>query len=209
MQDIACILPLFMEPTTAPTPLPRKLRFKIILENALYVVAAIILASLIQAFVARPFIVSGNSMDPSITNRAYLIIDQITYRASAPERGDVIVFKAPPDPSKYYIKRIIGLPGETVVINESEVRIINNEYPDGFILEEPYITHAGNDRLRVVVPEGRYFVMGDNRSGSYDSRAWGSLPKSEIEGRVLVRLLPLKKIGIFPAAHIYSYEKTN
>jgi len=86
------------------------------IENVLYIIGAIVLAALIQAFVIRPFIVSGTSMDPVIQNGQYLIVDEVSYHLSAPARGDVIVFKAPPEPTKYYIKRIIGLPGDTVKV---------------------------------------------------------------------------------------------
>jgi signal peptidase I len=175
------------------------------LENVLYIIGAIILAALIQAFVIRPFIVSGTSMDPVIQNGQYLIVDEVTYHFSAPQRGDVIVFKAPPEPTKYYIKRIIGLPGDTVKINDGKVTIFNSEHPEGFTLVEPYITHTDTDSGTYVVPEGNYFVMGDNRSGSYDSRSWGMLPDANIRGRALLRLLPVNDISVLPGKESYEY----
>lgn len=168
---------------------------------------AIALAALIQAYVIRPFIVSGNSMDPVITDKEYLLIDELTYRFSEPKRGDVIVFKAPPEPSKYYIKRIIALPGETVKLQGEKVTIINDAHPSGITLSEPFIVHTHKDSLTVKVPANEYFVLGDNRNGSYDSRAWGTLPLSDIRGRALLRLLPLSKIDYLPG-HV-SYEKTD
>lgn len=185
-------------------PIAVRSKFKIFFENVLYIGAAIGLALLIQAFIIRPFIVSGNSMDPNIKDKQYLIIDEVTYRFREPERGDVIVFRAPPEPKKFYVKRIIGLPGDTVDISGTTVTIINTIYPDGLVLDEPFITHKHRDNVHVTVPEGSYFVMGDNRSGSYDSRSWGMLPETNIRGRALLRLLPFNTITYLPA-HV-DYE---
>ena len=173
-------------------------------ENVLYIAAAVILAVLIQSFVIRPFIVSGASMDPRIENGQYLLIDEISYRMNEPERGDVVVFRASPEPSKYYIKRIIGLPGETVIIKDGIVTIINSEHPKGLVLDEPYIVHTQKDTLTKKVPAGEYFVMGDNRAASYDSRGWGTLPKKEIRGRALLRLLPITTIDYLPGKESYE-----
>lgn len=190
-----------MEQTTTK---PRS-RFLLFLENVLYFASAVGLALLIQAFIVRPFIVSGSSMDPSIKNGQYLIIDAITYRFTEPARGDVIVFRAPPEPTKFYIKRIIGLPGDTVDINGSTITITNEAHPNGFALSESFITHKGADTIHAVVPPGNYFVMGDNRTGSYDSRQWGMLSKEHIRGRALLRLLPLNTIDYLPAHESYEY----
>ncbi len=189
-----------MEPTVVKTPN----RLWIFIENVLYIAAAVGLALLIQAFVVRPFIVSGNSMDPNIKNGQYLIIDEVTYRFREPARGDVVVFKSPPEPTKYYIKRIIGVPGDTVTIDGSTVSIKNATHPEGFTLTEDYITHTHKDILTVTVPPGKYFVLGDNRSGSYDSRSWGMLPEKNIRGRALLRLLPLQTIAYLPAHETYE-----
>ena len=175
------------------------------IENVLYILGAIALAALIQTFIIRPFIVSGSSMDPVIQNGQYLIIDEVSYHLHTPQRGDVIVFKAPPEPTKYYIKRIIGLPGDTVVITDGKITIMNSEHPKGFTLAEPYLTHLSHDNGTFVVKPDTYFVMGDNRSGSYDSRAWGELPKENIRGRALVRLLPVNEITVLPGKETYEY----
>ncbi len=176
-----------------------------VIENILYIIGAILLAVLIQAFIIRPFIVSGTSMDPNIKDKQYLIIDEVTYHIHGPQRGDVIVFKAPPQPSEYYIKRVIGLPGDTVKITGGKVTIINTAHPQGFTLNEPYITHTIDDSGTYVVPQNNYFVMGDNRSGSYDSRAWGMLPIANIRGRALVRLLPVNAISALPGKETYEH----
>lgn len=193
--------PLLTPAPSVPSP---KSRFWIFIENILYIGAAIGLALLIQAFVVRPFIVSGNSMDPDIKNGQYLIIDEISYKVREPVRGEVIVFKAPPEPSKYYIKRIIGLPGDTVDIKGSVITITNTAHPKGLVLDESFITHKSSDNVHITVPEGQFYVMGDNRSGSYDSRSWGMLPEANIRGRALLRLLPISTIDYLPA-HV-TYE---
>ena len=204
--QIVYTTPIPMEPqTTVDTPkLPRSMRLWAFIENVLYIAAAIILAVLIQSFVVRPFVVSGNSMDPVIQHAQYILIDQISYRVNEPERGDVVVFRAPPEPTKYYIKRIIGLPGETVQIKNGTVTIINSLHPDGLVLDESYITHTQRDTLSMEVPAGEYFVMGDNRSGSYDSRGWGTLPFDEIRGRAWIRLLPISTIDYLPGKESYE-----
>ena len=116
----------------------------------------------------------------------------------------MIVFKSPPEPTKYYIKRIIGLPGDTISISGTTITIKNAAHPEGFTLAENYITHSHKDTLTVTVPEGKYFVLGDNRSGSYDSRSWGMLPEANIRGRALLRLLPLSSISYLPAHETYE-----
>jgi signal peptidase I len=149
----------------------------------------------------QPFLVSGNSMRPNFSDGDYLIIDQLTYRIHEPQRGDVVVFRYPNDPSTYFIKRIIGTPGEEVRIAGGKVAIINTTHPNGFILNEPYL---GKDAItghdgEYVVKSGEYFVMGDNRAFSFDSRNWGLLEKKLIIGLVRFRLWPLQALAYVPA----------
>ena len=127
-----------------------------------------------------------------------------TYRFREPQRGEVLVFKSPPEPKKYYIKRIIGLPGETVKIEGEQVTIINTTHPEGIILKEDYVLHPQPSTKTFTVPENQYFVMGDNRAGSYDSRSWGGVPKENIRGRALLRLLPLQHINVLPGNEDYE-----
>ncbi len=175
------------------------------LENILYIIFAVLLALLIQNYVVRPFIVNGNSMDPIIKNSQYLIVDEISYRIDKPDRGDVVVFKAPPEPSKYYVKRIIGLPGETIEIKGQDITIYNAEKPKGFTLNEKFIVHQeDNEYQKIQIPENQYFVMGDNRSGSYDSRFWGNLPEKNIKGRALLRLFPFNELSYLPGKINYE-----
>jgi len=139
-----------------------------------FVIITLLIVVPIRAYVAQPFIVSGLSMVPSFDNGEYLIIDELSYLLREPRRDEVIVFRYPKDPSKFFIKRIINLPGETVTTN-------NKTYTLG--------------------PD-EYFVLGDNRLMSLDSRAWGPVKKSLIKGRVLFRLFPFNRLAYLPAAGI-------
>jgi signal peptidase I len=143
-------------------------------------------------------------MDPTLATGDYLLIDEVTYKLREPQRGDVVVFRAPPEPDKFFIKRIIGLPGETVSIEGSTVTITNTEHPKGFTLSESFIVHKSVNSMTVNVPSDHYFVMGDNRNGSFDSRSWGTLPKKNLRGRALLRLLPLKEIDYLPGKINYE-----
>ncbi len=164
-------------------------------------VIAISLAIIIPVryFLVQPFFVKGASMEHTFEDGDYILIDEISYRFTAPERGDVVVFRYPQDPSQFFIKRIIGLPGETVEISANKVRIYNPENPNGVVLAEPYLSPnqqtTGNVKLKLE-PDN-YFVMGDNRLQSSDSRRWGPLNLSLITGRAFFRAWPLNKIDIF------------
>lgn len=152
----------------------------------------------IRIFIAQPFVVSGASMSPTFHDTDYLIIDEISYAIKDPARYEVIVFKYPNDKKKYYIKRIIGLPNETVDVKAGIVTITNKENPTGFTLPQPYVKNESNDSSHFQLKDKEYFVMGDNRSGSSDSRSWGALPEDLIVGRVFSRLLPVKSLDLFP-----------
>lgn len=150
-----------------------------------------------RIFIAQPFIVNGASMDPTFETNQYLIVDQLTYRTHEPERGDVIIFRFPLNPKDFYIKRVIGLPNETVTIQGSDI-YIQEEENEALKLNEPYITFHSNNNITVTLDEDEYFVMGDNRPNSSDSRHWGVLPKEFIVGRAYLRLLPVNKLDILP-----------
>jgi signal peptidase I len=147
----------------------------------------------IRVFVASPFIVDGDSMHPTFENLDYLIINELIYNFQTPSRGDVIVFRYPSNPSVFYIKRIIGLPGETVSINRGVVTVTTLT-GEKLSLAEPYIVNEDATYTKNVSlnPE-EYFVMGDNRPNSSDSRIWGPLSAKDIIGRVDLRLLPISK----------------
>jgi len=168
-----------------------------------FALISLIIVAPIRLFIASPFIVSGASMEPTFDTGHYLIIDQISYRFHPPKRGEIIVFRYPNDPSKFFIKRIIGLPGETVRMTNGAVSIINEESPGGILLSEPYIAFPQYDTLSTTLGENEYFVLGDNRKNSSDSRAWGTLPGEYITGRAFLKLFPLGEIGAFPGFAYY------
>jgi signal peptidase I len=161
---------------------------------------AMIIIVPIRYFIAQPFFVRGDSMLPNFHNGEYLVIDQLSYRLSQIKRDDVIVFRYPLDESEFFIKRVIGLPGDEVRIANSQVTIINQTYPAGVVLNESkYLSSEVNTGGQVDVRLGsdEYFVLGDNRPASSDSRSWGLVKKSEIVGRVWVRAWPFNKMTIF------------
>lgn len=149
-------------------------------------------------WVAQPFVVSGTSMQPNFETGDYLIIDQISYKFKEADRGDVIVFKYPNDPSKFFIKRIIGLPGETVTVKDEKVYITPKNTIETTLLDEPYTQDFRPGDISIIIPYGKYFVLGDNRLVSSDSRVWGLLDESLIKGQALFRLFPLNEIGVHP-----------
>jgi len=167
------------------------------------IIIALIIALPIRFFIAEPFIVSGASMDPTFASGQFLIVDRLSYHFESPQRGDVIIFEYPNNPSIYYIKRIIGLPGETVNIADGEVTITNANNPKGLKLDQSYIdpAHASHDTFTTTLTDTQYFVMGDNRAQSSDSRVWGPLDQKFIIGRPVVRLMPLDQISILPGEH--------
>jgi len=161
-------------------------------EVSKIVILALLIVIPIRYFIFQPFFVKGQSMEPNFENGDYLIIDEISYRFRDPLRGEVIVFKYPNDPSQRYIKRIIGLPGETIEIGEGKVVIYNEE--GGKVLNESaYLSSsvftAGS--MQTTLGEDDYFVLGDNRAVSADSRRWGTLPKENIIGRTWIKAWPV------------------
>lgn len=152
---------------------------KTIWEYVRFTVIVILIALPIRYWVAQPFIVSGASMEPTFKNGDYLIVDEFSYHFRGPEKGEVVIFRYPLNPSKFFIKRVIGIPGDTVEIKGG----------------------------KVTLDEGEYFVLGDNRDGSSDSRIWGSLNEDLIVGRALVRLWPVTKADILPGQNEYNYAQ--
>jgi signal peptidase I len=152
----------------------------------------------IRFFVAEPFLVDGASMDPSFSTNDYLIVDELTYKLQSPKRGDVVVLRPPFETSKYFIKRIVGLPGERIVVAAKQTYIYNTENPEGILLDEPYVKFNSDKVTDKTLGDTEYFVMGDNREVSFDSRSWGALPREDITGRALLRLYPFPKLGLFP-----------
>jgi signal peptidase I len=172
------------------------------LEIIRFAVIALIIVVPIRMFIAQPFIVSGASMEQTFHGGEYLIVDQLSYYFNEPARGDVIIFRYPRDTSKFFIKRLIGIPGDTLSIDGNVLTIENEEHPEGIIVDEPYVnTMTPSTQLTEVLREGEYFVMGDNRDQSSDSRKWGILSRDKIVGRALIRLFPLQSVGVFPGGY--------
>ena len=166
------------------------------IAKILFISLAIVLP--IRYFIVQPFIVRGASMEPNFHDGQYLIIDEISYDVRKPARGEVIVFHYPKDPSQFFIKRIIGLPNERVEIKEGRVTIFNNENQNGILLDEHYLdppNHATYPDRDVTLAPSEYFLMGDNRDFSSDSRFWGPMDKKFMVGRTLFRAWPLNSAG--------------
>ncbi len=138
-----------------------------------FVIVTLVIVVPIRTYVAQPFIVSGLSMTPSFDDGEYLIIDELSYLFRPPERDEVVVFRYPKDPSKFFIKRVVNLPGETVTFQNRAYQLQADEY----------------------------FVLGDNRDQSLDSRAWGPVAKKLIKGRVFLRLFPFNRLAFLPTAN--------
>lgn len=150
-------------------------------------------------------------MDPTFQNREYLIIDELSYHFNEPKRGEVVVLRYPKDRKQFFIKRIIGLPGERVGIDDGhatgQVTIYNDENPNGMVLDEDYLPNngltyphdrqiIGGDKI-ITLKENEYIVLGDNRLGSSDSRDWGILKREDIIGKVFMRVLPLTEFKVY------------
>lgn len=176
-----------------------------IVEIIKIIIIAVAIIFVVRYFLIQPFVVKGASMEPSFYDKEYLIVDEMTYRFRDPARGEVVVFHPPQksaegfqeESSQYYIKRVIGLPGETVEIKDGRVTIYNSDEPNGVVLDESYTPEYTDGHMRTVVPAGQYFLMGDNRDASLDSRSFGTVPFENLIGRVWVRGYPLDRLGSF------------
>lgn len=169
-----------------------------------FLIAMVIIVP-IRYFLVQPFFVRGASMEPNFEDGQYLVIDQLSYRFREPRRGEVTVFRYPNNPSLFYIKRIIGLPNEKVRINGGQVIIYSQENPQGAILDEslylPPETRTGGD-INLQLGPNEFFVLGDNRPASSDSRSWGSLDRQKIIGRAWIRAFPFDQVRLFSPERI-------
>lgn len=167
------------------------------LETLQTVILAVAVVFVVRVFIAQPFLVSGSSMEPGFSNGNYLLIDEVSYRVREPKRGEVIVFRYPGDHRSFYIKRIIGLPGERVVIQNGSVAVYQVGGEEK-VLNESYISRQNfSGEISTTLKDSQYFVMGDNRDFSFDSRAWGPLERSDITGLVRFRLWPAHEAMAF------------
>lgn len=170
-------------------------------ELVRFVAIVLVIIIPIRIFIAQPFIVNGESMVPTFKNGDYLIIDEISYTLGTEiERGDVVVFRYPTDFKRFLIKRIIGLPGEKIAINGSKI-IITKADGEMIQLDETYLEDGFSSYGTWELGEDDYFVMGDNRQASSDSRSWGLLKRDLIIGKTFLRLFPLSQVGYQPGEY--------
>lgn len=180
------------------SPVGSVLGFFVEIIQMVIISAAIIIP--VRYFLIQPFYVKGASMEPTFFEKEYLIIDEISYRFREPERGEVIVFRYPEDPSEFFIKRIIGIPGDTIEITNGQIKIYNEDHPNGvFLNEAAYLQQQTSGRKRKTLVKEEYFVLGDNRRASLDSRNFGSITIEDFVGRVWIRGLPISRIERFKA----------
>lgn len=177
-----------------------------VLELGQVVIISLAIVLPIRYFLIQPFYVKGASMEPNFHDNEYLIIDELSYRFREPKRGEIVVFRYPLDPKQFFIKRVIGLPGDLVRIANSQIVIFNNNYPEGFALEESYLSNVPTDGDKSVkLEKNEYYVLGDNRPSSLDSRIFGVVPAGLITGRVILRGWPVTRLTYFEAP-IYQAE---
>lgn len=193
-----------IQPTAATTPSAVSSLIQFLLELAKTVIIVGVLAFVIRYYLVQPFIVEGSSMYPRFQTNDYLLVDKLSYRLQEPKRGDIVVFRYPNNESVNYVKRIIGMPGEKVRIQNGRVSIINKDHPQGMLLDESYtngkdstfINFNSPDAIEFPVPQSSYFVLGDNRRASSDSREWGFLPERDLIGRVVLQVYPLDRFSV-------------
>ncbi len=170
-----------------------------LLEFIKVAVLAGITIALVRYYLFKPFYVKGASMEPNFYDREYLIIDELSYRLHQPKRGEVVVFRYPNNPKEYFLKRIIGLPGERIKLSEGVITVYNDEHPEGFAVKENYIpSDVTTEGEKIMsLSKNQYFVMGDNRPNSFDSRRFGPVDENLIVGKTWLRGWPLNRIQIF------------
>ena len=170
------------------------------LETIKIVVISLIVIVAIRTYVMQPFFVSGKSMEPNFHDGDYLIIDEISYRLDEPKRGDVIIFRYPKNTKEFFIKRIVGLPGERVKIEDSRITIYNNENQEGTTLDEDIyipLSTKTTGSYDTILKNDEYYVLGDNRNASADSRIWGVLEEHFIVGKAWIRAWPVGDFSVF------------
>lgn len=176
------------------------------LELVKVVVLAGITIVLVRHFLFKPFYVKGESMAPNYMEKDYLIINQFSYKVlqQEPERGDVIVFEAPIAQRDFYLKRVLGLPGERVKVEDGKVIVYSDSHPQGIVVEEGYIGEITPGSLSVTLGPEQYFVLGDNRNASYDSRRFGPIDRGSIVGKAWIRGWPFDRASVLDAP-VYNF----
>lgn len=159
------------------------------------VVIIVILAAIIRLFVIQPFIVDGQSMEPGFQNNDYLITEKVSLHFKQPERGEMVILRPPDNPGVNYLKRIIGVPGDTIDIKGGYVFVNDKKISEPYIDGQKTVT-PNNEELKITLKQNEFFAMGDNRNHSRDSREIGPIPKQNIVSHVWIRLFPFNKIKI-------------
>lgn len=179
-----------------------------ILDTFETILMALAMFVMMYLFLAQPHQVNGESMIPSFEDKELLLTEKVSYHFREPRRGEVVIFKYPKAHEYDYIKRLIGLPGETLLIENGQITIFNETHPDGFVLNEPYLAPGTKTYgrttietgLKFKIPEGQYVVMGDNRERSSDSREWGTVRRDEMVGSAWMRYWPPRALAFIPRA---------
>jgi len=179
----------WMQAEEQPKPVARS-ALREIVETILF---TLLIYALVRTFLFENYRVVGRSMEPTLENDQFLVVNKLSYRLHEPQRGDIIVFRDPRDEGRKLIKRVIGLPGERVEVRDN--RVLVNGYP----LDETYISSPPRyNQTAQLIPENQYFVLGDNRNNSSDSHSWGTLPDAEIVGKAWVSYWPPSLWGLIP-----------
>ncbi|WP_245574387.1 signal peptidase I [Desulfovirgula thermocuniculi] len=163
-----------------------------LLELIESVAVAILLAVVIRLFILAPFYIPSGSMEPTLRIGDRIIVSKISYLFTEPQRGDIVVFRYPLDPSRDFVKRLVGLPGETVSLRNGQLYINGKPVPEDYLPKDMKFADFGPVR----VPAGYYFVLGDNRNNSDDSRVWGPLPRQNIIGKAVLVYWPPQRVRI-------------
>ncbi len=188
------------------TPIQKTLQFFVDLIKVICISLAIIVP--IRYFLIQPFYVKGASMEPSFYDHEYLIINEITYRLNNPQRGDIVVFRYPKDPSQYFIKRVVGLPGEKVEITDGMVFVSDSLGNKKMLDESGYLDSESKTigEKSWILGDNEYYVLGDNRENSSDSRVFGPVRRDLIVGKVWFRGWPFWRVGFFPQVNYWGEE---
>ncbi len=177
-----------------------------VVEVAKVVVISLAIIIPIRYFLIQPFYVKGASMEPNFYDNEYLVVDEISYRFGDPRRGDVVVLRNPRNESDFFIKRIIGLPGERIQVIDGHIVVFNSQYPQGMVLDESGYLAASvktSGSQTVTLKSNEYYVLGDNRDSSLDSRYFGPIVRKEIVGRTWIRAWPIGRMAVF-RTHTYT-----
>ena len=178
--------------------------FAFFIDSIQTIAVSLSIFAMIYLFLAAPREVQGASMEPNLHTGERLIVEKVSARLDKLERGQIVVLHSPFQDTDY-VKRIIGLPEETVIINNCQITLKNSQHPQGFVLKEKYLpagvcTKGGNivsEKQDYTIPQDSYLVLGDNRERSFDGRFFGAIAKEEIEGRAILRFWPTQNIQIF------------